>query len=236
MLSVNNMKVLVIVDIHKAENGLNITKDYINKYNPELLVIAGDITTFGPLSFAEEFLKGLQDIETIALPGNCDPREILSVLDKSHARNLHGKREKINGVTFVGLGGSNDTPFDTPFELSEEEIYQSLDTVMEPGAVLVLHFPVKGYLDEVPGGGNAGSESALKIVKKYNPAVVISGHIHETRGVITDEAGIIYLNPGTLQDGFAALVDISPRRTEGNKKIGKNYDCKIVLLPTNDEV
>ena len=69
------MRALIIVDIHKSENALDYTLNYIQKYNPDLLIIAGDITTFGPLSFAEDFLANLPKIKTLALPGNCDPRE-----------------------------------------------------------------------------------------------------------------------------------------------------------------
>lgn len=221
------LKMLVIVDIHKADSALKITIGYIEKYKPDLLVIAGDITTFGPLGYAEEFLAKLPDIRTLALPGNCDPREILSVIDKSKAINLHGKKENINGITFVGLGGSNATPFNTPFELSEDEIFQSLDPIMEPGAILVLHFPAKDHLDLVPRNVHTGSTSALRIIEKYKPSIVISGHIHETRGTETDENNIIYLNPGPLQKGYAAIVDIIPSNE-------KRYECKIQLLPEDN--
>ena len=107
------MRVLVVVDIHKSNDALDYTNKFIQKYNPDVLIIAGDITTFGPLEFAENFLSNLPDLKTLALPGNCDPQEILSVLDKSKAVNLHGKKETIDGFTFIGLGGSNVTPFNT---------------------------------------------------------------------------------------------------------------------------
>jgi len=221
------VKMLVIVDIHKADSALKRTIDYIDKYKPDLLLIAGDITTFGPLEYAEEFLAKLPNIRILALPGNCDPREILAVIDKSKAINLHGKKENINGIMFIGLGGSNATPFNTPFELSEDEIFQSLDPIMEPGAILVLHFPAKGHLDLASRNVHTGSISALLIIEKYKPSIVISGHIHETRGTKTDENNIIYLNPGPLQKGYAAIVDITPSTV-------KRYECKIQLLPVEN--
>lgn len=219
------MKVLVIVDIHKNENALKNTIEYIDELKPDILIIAGDITTFGPLEFADEFLAGVSKIPTLAIPGNCDPREILTVIDQSNVTNLHGRKQTVDNVTFVGLGGSNTTPFNTPFELSEDEIYSALDEIMEPGVILVLHFPVKGHLDIVPRGVHTGSSSALEIVKKYRPSLVISGHIHETRGIETDENGIQYVNPGPMKDGYAAIIDIDPRRNE------EGYDCKVQLLP-----
>ncbi len=222
------MKVLAVVDVHKNDHALEKTLEYIKLHHPDLLIIAGDITTFGPLEFAREFLENLPELRTVAIPGNCDPRAILQVLDDSRAINLHGRKETIEGITFVGLGGSNITPFNTPFELTEAEIYQELDKIMEPGAVLVLHFPVRGYLDEVPRGEHTGSTSAQKIVEKYRPSLGLSGHIHETRGIKTDENGTIYVNPGPLQNGYAALLEISP--AADSKVAVKRYDCKVTLL------
>jgi putative phosphoesterase len=229
------MKVLVIVDIHKSETALDITKKFLEQYNPDLLIIAGDITTFRPLSFTEDFIEGLPNIKTLALPGNCDPRETLIVLDESKAINLHGKKETIDGITFVGFGGSNTTPFNTPFELSEEDIYQTLDKLMEPGAILVLHGPVHGHLDEVPRGEHTGSTGALKIVEKYQPSLVISGHIHETRGIKTDDNGIQYVNPGPLKSGYAAIIDINPNSNYENSASKIRYDCKIELISNREQ-
>ena len=224
------MRALVIVDIHKSTHASSTTIKYIKKYDPDLLLIAGDITTFGPLSFATDFLSELPDIKTLAVPGNCDPREILEVIENSNADNLHAKKVTINGITFVGLGGSNVTPFNTPFELTEAEIFNALDTLMEPGVVLLLHFPVYGHLDEVPQGEHTGSKSALQIVEKYQPSLVLSGHIHETRGAKVDENGIQYLNPGPMREGFAAIVDITPLK-ENIKTERVKYKFAYKLLP-----
>jgi Icc-related predicted phosphoesterase len=224
------MRILTIVDIHKSENALETTKRYIEKYSPDLLLIAGDITTFGPLEFAEQFLNGLPNITTLALPGNCDPKEILQTIHYSPAINLHSRMEKIGGITFVGLGGSNATPFNTPFELDENKIYKILDSIMVHGEVLVLHFPAKGHLDKVPRGNNTGSESAGKIINTYRPALVISGHIHETRGSETDEHGTVYINPGPMKDGYAALVNITIGPQQNQQGMGR-YKIDVTFLP-----
>jgi Icc-related predicted phosphoesterase len=222
-----NMKMLFTVDIHKSTYALEMILQFISKYKPDILVLGGDITTFGPLEYANELLNDLTDLPILALPGNCDPRDILRVFDKSSAKNLHGKKEIMDGITFVGLGGSNSTPFNTPFELDEDEIYNDLDEHMVHGAILILHFPVKGHLDLAGRGVHTGSTGALRIVEKYRPSLVLSGHIHEARGVETDEYGTIYANPGPLKDGYAALIEISG-------KIGsKGYDCEVTLLQSD---
>jgi Icc-related predicted phosphoesterase len=219
-----NMKMLFTVDIHKSPNAREKILQFISKHKPDVLVLGGDITTFGPLEYANGLLNAFTNLPVLALPGNCDPKEILDIIDSSPAKNLHCKNERLDGVTIVGLGGSNSTPFNTPFELEEDEIFTELDSLMEPGAILILHFPVKGHLDLAGRGVHTGSTGALRIVEKYRPSLVLSGHIHEARGVVTDKNGTIYANPGPLKDGYAALVEISER-------IGSNgYDSKITLL------
>jgi Icc-related predicted phosphoesterase len=37
---------------------------------------------------------------------------------------------------------------------------------------------------------------------------VLSGHIHEARGIVEQE-GTLFVNPGAAKDGFAALLDIN---------------------------
>ena len=98
-------------------------------------------------------------------------------------------------------------------------------TIIFPGAVLVLHCPVNGYLDEVPGGVHTGSTGALRIVQKYKPRLVLSGHIHETRGSVDDD-GVVYLNPGALAKGYAALVDIEMQNGDDNS----DFKCDIQML------
>jgi Icc-related predicted phosphoesterase len=218
------LRLLFVVDIHKSSDALSRIISFIDDHKPDVLVIGGDITTFGPLDYAKELLNGLPNLPVLALPGNCDPREILPIIDSSPAKNLHGKKEILEGITLVGLGGSNSTPFNTPFELEEEEIYEQLDKLMVPGAILILHFPIKGRLDLAGRGINTGSSAAKEIVEKYRPSLVLSGHIHESKGIETDDEGTIYANPGPLKDGYAALVEISPK--DGSS----DYDCKITLL------
>ena len=184
------MLILAVADIHGAKNGVNTINQFISKYNPDLVIIDGDITQFGPLNYAKKVLDSIS-IKTLAVPGNCDPKEILNVIDESKAINLHKNKILINGLTFVGLGGSNITPFNTIFEMSEEEIFESLDKIMERNAILVTHAPSKNNMDRVKNVGHVGSNAIAQIVEKYQPRLVISAHIHEARGVNYDKIIVI---------------------------------------------
>ena len=114
---------------------------------------------------------------------------------------------EVGGRTFVGLGGSNPTPFGTPFELSEAEIERTLRPVMEPDAILVSHPPPKGVVDVVHSGEHVGSTAVRRIVEEFRPPLVLCGHIHEARGIATLGPTTI-VNPGPARMGHSALVDI----------------------------
>ena len=201
------MRILAIADIHGTEEVKDIVNDHINDHAPDLVLVCGDITQFGPAEWAKRFLDGLTQ-KTFAIPGNCDPYEVVNAIDQSKATLLHGKKEELDGQIFVGLGGSNPTPFGTPFESSEDEMYTILDNLMVKNAVLAVHAPAMGHLDKTSVRSGLGSKAILDIVTKYSPKLVVSAHIHEARGVEKD-GETIYVNPGPASMGFAAIIDIN---------------------------
>jgi Icc-related predicted phosphoesterase len=201
------MRILAVADVHGREKVINVVNEQITRYSPDLVIVCGDITQFGPPIWAEKFLNEIP-IQTLALPGNCDPRGVLDSIAASKAILLHAKKEMINETVFVGLGGSNATPFGTPFELFEDEIFSALDGIMERGAILVVHAPSKGHLDRSSSGGNQGSRAISDIIKKYAPRLVVSAHIHEARGV-EQKPEITYVNPGPASQGYAGIIDIN---------------------------
>lgn len=199
------MRILQMTDVHGSEDALERSRWALEEYGPDLFLVTGDITNFGPLAYARRFLED-RPVPTRALPGNCDPRDIVPLLEELEV-SLHGRRTEIRGVTLVGLGGSNGTPFGTPFELSETEIRSSLEPLLEEGVVLATHAPARGHLDVPPGGGHVGSTALRELVDRYRPRLHLSGHIHEARGV--EEAdGTTFVNPGPALRGHAAVVDM----------------------------
>jgi Icc-related predicted phosphoesterase len=227
------MKILAVSDIHGTSRGKEVALKNSEIYQPDLVVITGDITQFGPPEEAKTFLDVLgTKVQTLAIPGNCDPFEVPEAVEASKAKDLHANKLEIYGITFVGFGGSNQTPFNTIFEQSEDLILTELNKLMESdkgnSTVLITHCPPKGYRDEVIGRGNMGCEAIAQIVKKYKPKLVISGHIHEAYGVedIGDETVIV--NPGAGKDGRAAIIELVINEdADGKKQID---DIKIQLL------
>jgi hypothetical protein len=200
-------------DLHGSFHGLSKILKKLEAHHPELVIVSGDLTDFGSRGDVERLLRYLPS-QTYIIPGNCDPPAALNRF------NLHGKRLRIGMWTFVGWGGSNPTPFNTPLEYSENDIYQNLSKLMVPGAILVVHCPPYGHLDFLEGKGNLGSVSIKRIVARYSPPLVISGHIHEARGV-ERKNGMVFVNAGAAKFGFAALIELpdTPHLTDNPIKV-----------------
>jgi uncharacterized protein len=203
------MKILAISDPHGDYSKI---KEMMEKAgNFDLAVVVGDITHFGPDEKVKEFME-MFDIPVIAIPGNCDQKSILKALDASKATNLHGKAEHIGNIRFIGLGGSNPTPFNTPFELSEEEIEKTLEGMVcsaensdDCGTIVLLtHAPPHGTRDELPFG-HVGSKAIQKFVDRVD--LIVCGHIHEAKGM--EQVGkTLVVNPGEACKGSCALIKL----------------------------
>ena len=201
-----DLRMLVISDVHSSTSAAAMVTEDAKALSPDLIVVCGDVTHFGPPSFAESFLDSLP-ARTLAVPGNCDPPEVLRAM-RARGMDLHEKRVGVRGVQFAGLGGSNLTPFDTLMEFDEGHIFSALEKVMVEGAVLVTHVPPKGRVDAAMNGVHAGSEAVARIVEKYRPGLSLSGHIHEARGIERDGT-TVFVNPGPARKGFRAFVRLA---------------------------
>ncbi|MGB9881633.1 MAG: metallophosphoesterase family protein [Methanomassiliicoccales archaeon] len=199
------MKFLIISDIHGRERVIKWVNDLVEEKNADGIIVLGDITQFGPADWAGHFLSSLRS-PTYAIPGNCDPPEVIQWIDRS-AILLHARKIMLGNEILVGFGGSNPTIFHTPFELQEEEIEKELRKISEKGMILVTHTPPYGINDMVPSGRHVGSTAIKKVVDEFEPKVVLSGHVHEAWGIEKINR-TLYVNPGAAKDSRAALLVI----------------------------
>ena len=207
---------LLIADLHGQFGKI----DSFLELNPEAVFIAGDITNMGPVDTVDDVLSRI-DVPCFAVPGNCDPKEILDTLEHSDAVCLHGAQINLGPMTIVGVGGSNPTPFNTPFELTDKQIDDLLVhgmAKMEKTVhnVLISHPPPFETLDVV-NGEHVGSQSVRRHMKNFD--LVCCAHIHEQRGV-KEVDGVKIVNPGPAMDGYCAMLHF------GNEA----KDIKIELL------
>jgi Icc-related predicted phosphoesterase len=125
--------------------------------------------------------------------------------------------EMLGPHEMVSFGYSNRTPWDTPRELDEDQIYARLkrlaDQLEDPErAIFNVHVPpyessldtafeVDEELRYVTKGGRpheiaTGSPAVRQVIEETQPLISLHGHIHESRGVTTI-GRTVAINPGS---------------------------------------
>jgi Icc-related predicted phosphoesterase len=175
------MKLLAFSDLHRDQEQAERLVELANE--ADVVVGAGDYATMRVgLEATIETLSVIK-APTVLVPGNAESDTELwrACAGWSSADVLHGQGKEIAGTEFFGLGGGvPPTPFPWSFDLSEEEAAAKLERC-PAGAVLIVHSPPKGYLDEVHGR-HLGSTSVLEAIERKRPPLVLCGHIHQCSG------------------------------------------------------
>ena len=179
------------------------------------------------------------------IPGNDDEFVIDPILNEQGIApvNADGKVLDIpGGLQLLASGWSNHTPWQTPREESEDELYDRLDAlaqqVRDPRrAVFMIHVPphdsgldTAPILDEnlrptISAGdvlrGPVGSTAVRKLIETYQPVLAVHGHIHESGGErrIGDT---LCINPGSeanhgILRGY--LIDIGEKGIELSQRV-----------------
>ena len=180
----------------------------------DYIIVTGDITNFGHRRDAEKVLAELATVNAniLAVAGNLDQPDVADYLEESSI-SLHGRGILIDDLGFVGLGGSNYTPFNTPYEFSEEELAGLLGRGFSQignarDHILISHTPpYKTAADRLLDGRHVGSTAVRSYIEQYKPILCLTGHIHESRG--EDVIGRTrVLNPGMIKSGGYIAINI----------------------------
>ncbi|MEA3255467.1 MAG: metallophosphoesterase [Candidatus Altiarchaeota archaeon] len=213
------MKILCIADIHGDEDSVREIRDFVKNSGMDLVVILGDFPGYGVFRDRELSMEGvnsildiIQDLNLLAIPGNCDHPKILDLFNELGI-NLHEKVKELKGVKMVGFGGSNTTPFNSPFEMSEEEIYSRLRDLMESvkddRVILALHCPPGDTNCDMTGeGAHVGSSSIRRIIEEFQPTLAVCSHIHEAGGSLDWIGETQVANIGMLSQGNTGIIEI----------------------------
>lgn len=174
------------------------------------------------------------------IPGNDDEFTIDAALNTPGYGPVNGDGQVLDipgELQLLSSGWSNNTPWATPREESEEQLFERLDAlarqVRDPRrAIFMIHVPPHDSgLDEAPlldenlrptisAGdvlrGPVGSTAARRIIETYQPVLSVHGHIHESGGErrIGDT---LCINPGSeanhgILRGY--LIDIGKKGVE----------------------
>ncbi len=169
------------------------------------------------VEFADERLAGTE-ARAYVIPGNDDPWSIDEVLESGTRVDACDETLRMVGPhEMVSFGYSNRTPWQTPRELDEEEIYSRLKLLVDQleapeRAIFNIHVPpwessldtayeVDDELRYVTKGGRpheiaTGSPAVRQIIEETQPLLSLHGHIHESKGV-TRIGRTVAINPGS---------------------------------------
>ncbi|MHA1595404.1 MAG: metallophosphoesterase family protein [Candidatus Baldrarchaeia archaeon] len=210
------MKIIALTDIHGHIDPIKRILKEIKKHMPDLVLICGDLTHFGPLNVARKVLSMFtkEGWRTLFVPGNCDPRELLLLKEVEGAINIHGTFYDIEEFSVIGFGGGTFFRGMTPIEFGEDEFESGLkpnfDNAKERNREIILctHAPPRNTrIDYTLSGTHAGSDIIRRLVLEYEPLIAFHGHIHEARGV--DVIGKTpCINMGPAYRGYFAVADV----------------------------
>lgn len=169
------------------------------------------------IALAEERLRSTS-VEVYVMPGNDDPWSIDRVLEGSSVVKVcDGRIVRVGEHEMISCGFSNPTPWNSPRELREEELYEKVRHLAEQleapaTAIFNLHVPphgsgldtaieLDGELRPVLTSGQpheipVGSTAVRQLIEEYQPALALHGHIHESRGIVRIGRTVV-INPGS---------------------------------------
>ncbi len=191
------------------------------------------------LELATERLGG-GDVPLVLIPGNDDEFVIDEILNRPQYVTVNADGKVVDlpgGLQLLACGWSNHTPWQTPREETEDELYARLDAlarqVDDPRkAAFMIHVPpydsgldTAPILDEnlrptVSAGdvlrGPVGSTAVRRIIEEYQPVLSVHGHIHESGGE-RKIGKTLCINPGSeanhgILRGY--LIDIGRKGIE----------------------
>ena len=178
----------------------------------------------------EDIFQRYPEKAIYVLPGNYDMDLKRTPLKD---RDLHLQYISSNGRRIAGYGGARvKTPgmpdhLQVPFRENVDRKgtkSEALDYFRETiPDLLVLHQPPYGYLDYLPGFGNAGSPGIRNYLEESEVTLVLSGHHHDQWGAaIADNT--VFLNPSNFgrtieiarprPGGFFLEIDLEENRVE----------------------
>ncbi|MDP7079100.1 MAG: metallophosphoesterase family protein [Candidatus Undinarchaeales archaeon] len=204
------MRLLAIADLHGYMLGLRNILEAVSLDKIDLVLFAGDITNFGPVSELEEAMAALGDKQVLAVPGNCDLGDVIRALDGS-AWGINGRSVAVKGITFAGTGGG----------------HPDLGTILQAASdrdgplVLVTHAPPSGTgAALLPNGQDIGSDEVHRAISQLSPTLVVCGHVHESPGRF-QLGDTVVVNPGPAQDGRYALIKLGRKGMVSSVSLGR---------------
>lgn len=176
------MKIYAVADIHGKAERLERVETSIERFQPDVVVVAGDITHFTGAGPVIRKLAAM-DVPMLCIRGNSDRSRIDRLISTTPGmKSLHMATVSMGTVNFAGIGGTIPLPFRSRICLRENHLLKIMAPLVFRTTIVVAHPPPLGTRDRVGGRFHAGSRGLLNLIRHRSPGMVLCGHIHEDSG------------------------------------------------------
>ena len=188
----DTLTLYAVADIHGKADRLTTLTEVIRRFNPDLLLMAGDLTQYFKSSPTLEAVSKL-DLPILGIQGNSDLKSSMEKLNQFHGFTwLTPQGFQWNDICFRGINGTIPLPFASRVGLRDGALIQTIPETHSSPTVLMAHPPARGILDRVGGKFSAGSRELARLIRKTHPMLFICGHIHEQNGwAIIDQTLVV---------------------------------------------
>jgi Icc-related predicted phosphoesterase len=206
------MKICVISDIHCKQNSVTIPEC-------DILISSGDYSFRGELHVVKDFHKWLNKQPAkhiISVQGNHETGvernfQISKLEAEKACPRVHFVDEGLVEVEGLKVWCTAITPFFCNWAWNRypgDEIQKHWDLIPSGIDILVSHGPPHKILDGVPEGGgrvrHCGCPQLLAKVLELKPKFHFFGHIHEGRGIHTQD-GITFVNASICNENYQPI-------------------------------
>jgi Icc-related predicted phosphoesterase len=195
------LKFVAISDTHCRHRSIKLPK-------ADVIIHAGDLSNKGEKAEVADFLDWFGDLDythKIFIAGNHD---FYFEIDKKieHIIPVNVTYLNDSGVTINGINiwGSPVTPWFFNWAFNRERgkpIQKHWQMIPEDTDLLIVHGPPYGILDQVINERHVGCRDLLERLKVVKPKVVVTGHVHESYGVMK-QSGIKFINASILNESY----------------------------------
>jgi len=171
------LKILAAGDLHGDSKLAEQLAQRAEREEVDLVILNGDITG---IVEGENLIKPFtkRHEKVVFVPGNWDSPDTAAFLSKFYGiKNIDNYYVKYKNVGIFGASGKDFDEEDT-----FKHLKKSFDKVKNlEKKIMVTHIHAAGTKSEL--SGFPGNEGIRKAVDKFQPDLLISGHIHELEGV-----------------------------------------------------
>lgn len=206
------------------DSGLKILKE-INKLNKKVYFV------WGNSDFYKEDITSTPDV---IIPGFYEDK----IRKMKNLKLIERKGIKIFGLEVVGSGGYVDVteyvkhPIDKEKEKqkvrlkrynnTKKRLFKLFSKKKLKEFVFLIHYPPYKFFDKVKyrtspmHGKHVGFEPYNKVIERYNPILVICGHMHEYQGKKKYGESLV-VTTGPASEGKAAWIEIENNKVKNVK-------------------